>query len=416
MSRGDHERTTQLFYLWLRVLGLATLGHIYLPDYEQSGWLIPRLIGLVGGLCLILAPLTSTRSLSPFHRDLKTPLIGVCLSLAACKVYTILGHRDVLTQSLLLTTFYLLGAWGLWRPRSARYCLRTIVWCVSLTYGLAVLHKLNTDFLYTAQSCAIHGVEVALSLFDDGASSGVIHPYLKSLIAWATAHPTSVASCVLGLEWSLALLCWRHSRWIWGCGYAFHIPLTLTIAPAFGSVMAAGWSAGSLLGEQEYTDRSRVHRRAKLIAQPVVWIAILYGLHGLSPYIGIEVQHSAAMLSNLRVDPQCANSVVMPHIDYDPYIYLDEVHLGSRLLPRREEMIRETLWNLAALHAMRRNWCIPENRPLYLKGSYRGESLRIKDLCAPQALDHLDQQSVFPSGWQRYQKNLSRECHAACVH
>ena len=106
----------------------------------------------------------------------------------------------------------------------------------------------------------------------------------------------------------------------------------------------------------------------------------------------------------------------MPHIDYDPYIYLDEVHLGSRLLPRREEMIRETLWNLAALHAMRRNWCIPENRPLYLKGSYRGESLRIKDLCAPQALDHLDQQSVFPSGWQRYQKNLSRECHAACVH
>ena len=35
----------------------------------------------------------------------------------------------------------------------------------SMTYGLAVLHKLNYDFLFTSESCAIHGVEISLSLF-----------------------------------------------------------------------------------------------------------------------------------------------------------------------------------------------------------------------------------------------------------
>jgi len=179
--------------------------------------------------------------------------------------------------------------------------------------------------------------------------------------------------------------------------------------------MAAGWSAGTLLGRRKNV-RSHIWRPALICTHPVVWIVLFYGLHGLSPYFGIEVQHSAAMLSNLRVDPPCANSVVMPHFEYDPYIYLDEVQFGPNFKLRRQEVIRKTLWNLAALHTMRRNWCIKEHRPLYLKGVYGGVELMIEDLCAPHALSELNQSAFFPSGWQRYQKNLLRQCHAACVH
>ena len=406
LRRGD----VQLLYTWLRVLGLATIAHVYLPDYDQAGWLVPRIIGLAGGVGLILA---SRHPSSVFHRDYAVFLMMTCLILASGKVYTLLGLRDVLTQSLLLLCFYLLGAWGLWRPQQARSCLRGVVWCASLTYGLAVLHKLNADFLHTPQSCAIHGVEISLSLLDDGEASGFTHQLIRTLLGWAKHHPTAVASGVLGLEFSLALLCLRHSRWMWVWGSLFHLPLTLTIAPAFGSVMAAGWGAGTLLGPPLIRfDRVQTH----VTAQPVIWVVCFYGVHGLSPYIGVEFQHSAAMLSNLRVDPACANSVVMPRTSYDPYIYIDEVRFGSRSLPRREMIVRETLWNLSALHTMRRNWCIPENQPLTVKGSYARSPLIINNLCAPGALDQLSRDALFPSGWQRYQKNLSRTCHAECVH
>ena len=59
-------------------------------------------------------------------------------------------------------------------------------------------------------------------------------------------RPMVASSLVLFLEFMLCLLCLKRSKAVWLLGALFHIPLTLTIAPAFGSVMAIGWGAGTL--------------------------------------------------------------------------------------------------------------------------------------------------------------------------
>lgn len=411
-SRAEREAQSA-FRLWLRGLGLATLAHVMLPDYDQVGWLGPRLIGLIGAALLIFTPRPPPSAL---HRDMRHLWAMCCLTLAGVKLYTLFALRDVLTQSLLLVTLYLLGGWGLWRPKRSRLCLIAATWCVSITYGLAILHKLNADFLYTPQSCAIHGFEISLGLMEALSDTST---HLSELVEFTHQElrrsPTFCASVVLGLELSLAILCARRSPRIWLWGYLFHTPLALTIAPAFGSVMAAGWGAGSVLSR---VDPRRIHRapRPHLRASAVIWIPLLYGIHGLSPYTGLEMQHSAAMLSNLRIDPKCANSLIIPHSPYDPYLYIEEVSFGSSSLPKREQILRETIWNLAALHTMQRHWCIPEYRPLRIKGSTGGEMFLIEDLCEAHALRPLDRGSLFPSGWQRFQKNLPRRCHPACVH
>ena len=416
--------------VWMRALGLATIAHLILPDYDQSGWATPRALGWISALILLVTPARAVRSLYRMPRAL---WITACLTLAMTKLYTLLALRDVLTQSVLLMFFYILGALGLAYPHLAGRCARAAVWCTSLTYLLAILHKLNYDFLETPQSCAIHGVEISLSLIGDVSA---LTPLTHALASLAAAHPTLTALTVISLEATIAALCLAHSRWVWPLGVAFHLPLTLTIAPAFGSVCAVGWGAGRLLNDSRprrlwtrtyipyalYTSGVKRRTQPTLASSWVVWIPLLYGAHGaLSPYVGVEVQHSAAMLSNLRVDAACANSVVMPRLGAAPYIEITEIHWGERELKERARRTRATLWNLAALHTMQRNWCIPENRPLLIKGRRHSDTpdmyeFIIPDLCSVGALNTLDIDTWFPAGWQRFQKNLSRDCHAPCVH
>ena len=155
-----------------------------------------------------------------------------------------------------------------------------------------------------------------------------------------------------------------------------------------------------------------------MIRRPIriACIPLLYALHGLSPYLGVEMQHSAAMLSNLRIDPPCANSLIFPSLTDDPYIYIDDVQFGQVQRVKRTKIVRNTLWNLTALHTMKQNWCIPEQRPLRLTGSFRKQSFTIDDLCTDNSLDALTVGSMAPKGWQRFQKNLLRTCHTACIH
>ena len=67
---------------------------------------------------------------------------------------------------------------------------------------------------------------------------------------------------------------------------------------------------------------------------------------------------------------------------------------------------------------MQKNWCIEEQRPLKMRGRYLGQPFLIHDLCEQDALDKLYQYSHFPikGTWQRFQKNLKRDCHQACIH
>jgi len=441
--------------LWCRVFAVCLCVHLALPDYDAEGWLMPRVgLSLCAGLLL--------------WRPHGAWLLGVC----ALKLYTLLCLRDVLTQSLLLALWSgVVGVAALRGTRAtARAGLDAVRVTAALTYALASLHKLNGDFFDPATSCADHA--------------------LRQVAALWPALPTPLASpglAVLVVLWEIALagLVLTRSRWLWPVGLAFHLPLTLTLAPAFGAVMVAGWSAsvpareavawrrvirrpaerlgaligalgalglealvrgapdvwgqakvavvGGLLSVWWGALRSRARRVApggawrRARAHPAArWVGVAFVAHGLSPYVGLRVQHTAAMLSNLRIDPECHNAWLFPRYGgAGPYIYIDHVRFGGPeggaegLRPKRAQVLRETLWSPTALHTMRANWCTSALRPIALGGHWRGAPFELADLCAPDAFDALDQSWPSPSwlpGHQAFQKNLPRACHAACVH
>ena len=398
--------------LCLRALGLATINHALLGDYDQDGWFTVKMTTIFLGTLMVCTP----QKVSPQYRfdHFKISAITAAL-LFLTKLYTLFFLRDVLTQSLLLAMYFLVITISANKARERLSLLLSLCLLSASTYLLAIIHKLNFDFLYTAQSCAIHGYEISLSLIPSTlVESSTKIGILKILESW----PLVASLTVLGIELSLAILCWRRHKYLWYVGFIFHLPLTLTIAPSFGTVMAIGWGAGTMLGHK-VPRHSRVKRNSlKLILKHRILI-FLYFTHGLlSPYLGIEVQHSAAMLSNLRVDPVCANSMIFPKLNYDPYLHIDEARFGQVSRPKRIQKLKHGLWNFSALNTMQKNWCIKEQRPLYMQGHYLGQSFSIDDLCKPDALDKLQQLSNIPvlNSWQRFQKNLKKRCHQACLH
>lgn len=402
------KKSQMILGLWLRALGLATINHAYLGDYDQEGWLVPRFMTYLLGLLLVFTPSPNTNPYA--HKRFDLWQYG-CWFLFLSKVYTLLFLRDVLTQSLLLTCFYFISAYSLRYPKYTFGSLKTITVLTSTTYLLAILHKLNYDFLFSSQSCAIHGFDLSLGLVFTGEAVELKEQILVLLKQW----PLIAALTVISFEWSLSLLCLSHSKWMWYLGTVFHLPLTLTIAPSFGNVMAVGWGAGSLLTifnrsiKRNYLKFSTLH----------IWMIIIYALHGtLSPYLGVEVQHSAAMLSNLRIDPPCANSLIFPPVNESPYVYIQDAQFGQTLRPKRIKILREGLWSLTALVTMKNNWCIPENRPLFMSLKYYTQNYELKDLCEPKSLEQLYNNVGYLSflNWQRFQKNLRRQCQQKCVH
>jgi hypothetical protein len=421
---------------WGRAFGVASLVHLTLPDVQAPGWLIPALMEGVGALWLL-------------HR----PAAGAFALCAVGTALPLLFLRDVLTQSMYLTWAASLGFVGaLGKGGDVRGAVRLLT---ASAYAVAALHKLNTDFFDPGVSCANHAV----------AQVSARWPWAEPLAALDGALPF----LVLGLELALAWLVLRGSPWMWLWGLVFHLPLTVTLAPAFGPVMFSGYVAAtrtrdaaiardiwrrhkgrlclgglllvatdglsigelegpvliaklfvagaiaagalSLVGRPARAAAPRSSLGAKLVA--VGWL-----LHGLTPYLGLQYQHTGAMLSNLRVDVACHNSVVFPSslMATDPYLHIDSARIGRGQRAARERVLEASLWNIAALHTMQRNWCVPELRPIQLKGSWRGRAFEIADLCDDDWLDALPGARWLPAGFQRFQKNLGQACHAACIH
>lgn len=418
---------------WARAFALGSLLHLTLPDFEQAGWTGPRLVEAVGAVWLLLRP-------SPW----------AFLLCGVSTLWPLVMLRDVLTQSALLTVFAAVGIAGCRGWRDALSAVRLVT---ASTYGLAALHKLNTAFFDPTYGCANHAWAQVVARA----------PPLAALPLPEAALPF----VAVAVELALAVAVWRRSRWMWPLGIAFHLPLTVTLAPAFAGVMfvgyaaavpardwvrlrhiarrhplpiaAAGLMAGGLDatlvgGVPEWGPWLKVIAAGALLAwtTPLLFtrrpprpparraarlLALAWVLHGLTPYFGVQYQHAAAMLSNLRIDEGCHNSLVMPEAlrGADPYIRIDEASIGDGARPEREAAVRATLWNLAALHTMRRNWCIPELRPIRFSGTWRGRPFEIVDLCAEDWRDALPG-AWWPAGFQRFQKNLLRECPTACVH
>lgn len=417
--------------LWTRAFAVASLIHIALPDFQQDGWVFPALLEGAGALILLVRP----------------SLVGFGLS-AVGTLWPLLFLRDVLTQSTLLTAWATLGFIGL----AVRAESQTVLTCVRATVGgtylLAALHKMNSAFLDPAYSCAGHAFRQV-----------EVHWYLPSLTILDPALPY----LAIGLEIVLATAVLRRSRWMWPLGLLFHVPLTVTLAPAFGPVMWAGYVAamaprtlvrwrrvgwrwavfGAVLGVlvelglHQGLDgplvaikmaaagallmvaaRAWANDRTWSPLKPIGWFVLgLWMVHGLTPYLGLQYQHTGAMLSNLRVDEGCWNSLVIPELvrGADPYIRIDEASIAGGKRAKREQVLRESLWSLPALETMHQNWCIPEQRPIRLAGHWGGEGFVIEDLCDE------DWRTMLPGssglmGYQRFQKNLRRMCPTACVH
>jgi hypothetical protein len=263
----------------------------------------------------------------------------------------------------------------------------------------------------------------------------------------------------------------------WALAVAFHIPLTITMAPAFAFVMFAGlvayvtqddrvefvqtiqryggWIAGSsglAIGFSVFfaatpPDPSMIFREwilwALLLALSIhvvrMWrveegprhratswwprlVAAMFIINGLTPYVGVQYQHAAAMLSNLRIDEGCWNHALIPESARltEDYVRIDVGYFGEPgRLVEYEKIMAEQLWNPPQIRQMQRNWCKHPVRPFYIQGTFRGLQFEIPDLCSatdfPFEDDGFFGVEIFPD-FLRYQKNLMRECPQACIH
>lgn len=447
-----------------RVYIIGSLAHLWLGDAWQREWAPYNLLyvlGLVGlgvwGPVALAWLLCALGALGPllFARDVLTQSVILCLmassALIACLRINPEATPDLASSSTAQAE----------RTLQAWHAMTIVV------YLLAALHKLNADFFNPTVSCAQYGWGKLLSYW------GVL-PLTPS---WAWLLPVTI----ILTELMIAALLWLRPRWAWTLAIAFHIPLTLTMAPAFAFVMAIGHAASiSTKAKTQLLELWRRHRIKLLLSagsitaisqiqhhlatqdellptmmlkelamwamlglsllylrrpphsEPttprrlgaLAWVFALLMLgNGLSPYLGIQAQHAGAMLSNLRIDRGCWNSLVMPEAIRltEDYVRVERAQFGDERYQRTYELtLKSQLWSPPQLRQMRRNWCKPHARPFTLEGSYRERRFIIQDLCDPLEPWAFEDDGIFgvellPNAL-RFQKNLQKTCPQVCIH
>lgn len=435
---------------------LAALSHLWLGDAVHPDWWAGNAAMLAGTLLLAWRRV---------HIGWWLCALGALLPLWF--------GRDQLTQSMLLLFFSTSAGLGhsydAWRggDRGAQATLACWRVFTIATYALAALHKLNAQYLDPTYSCAVYGWDAVLKYWNIGWETP------SWMLAWLP-HFT------LMLEGGIALLhLTGRSRLAWPLTIIFHIPLTVTMAPAFAFVMLAGhaafvgeedlrrvrevrwqwiglaalaltivslglhgsWPEASMMPKEwllwtlllgfgamwppwrqdawtrSWRTPAGVARRAAVVG------ALLYVVHGLTPYLGVQYQHTAAMLSNLRIDRGCWNSSVFPESVRvtEDYIRIERAWLGE---PGRHEKTEKTLtmhlWSPPQLRQVRRNWCKPATRPLFLEGTWRQRPFVIEDLCDEASPWPFEGAGFFGveifGDYLRFQKNLERTCPQKCIH
>lgn len=454
------------------VMGLA--AHLWLADAWHQDWIVADALMVIGALGLLI-----TRG---------GTLAWAIAALGA--MWPVWFARDHLTQSVLLAALGAAQAVGAWhdarRPRTDDHpgaeAAARFGWAMTwITYALAALHKLNADFLNPETSCAVYGLDKTLTYW-----------HLRADAALTTTLAAYAPHLTLVMEGGIvALYLLRRRRAALILAIAFHIPLTVTMAPAFVFVMLAGHACA--LTDEDTTSLTRTIRaawprlavaatllttlslwrhgawpeplmvpkewwlwlclatllldtgspRALLAASPppplslpprstrarrlVSLAALLFALHGLTPYLGVQFHHTGAMLSNLRIDAGCWNHLLIPEAARltDDAIRITHASLRTPSPhPNIDATLTEHLWSPPQLLQMRRNWCPgTPRRTLRLQGTYRHKPFTIEDLCAPDLAttmrpftgDGILGVSIFPD-YLRYQKNLKRACPQTCIH
>lgn len=431
---------------------VASAAHLWLADAAQADWATANAIYVVG---LILLAAT---------RGAAVGWIGCAAGLAIPLWF----HRDQLTQSMLLLLVCAAGTWAMTRrAQDVRGFLRTVQGLTLATYLFAAFHKLNRDFFDPAVGCTTYGLREIAEYYR-------LDPAFFDVFAGGHAY----LAVALELAIPLAYL-WGRRDFARVLAVVFHIPLTLTMAPAFAFVMAVGHAAfvtpgdaerlaavlrrdgrrfllaavlvtsTSLLAHGAWPEWTMVPREAALWfalfwftaawirtlrageridtleragKMPMVVVGI-FVLNCLTPYLGLQFQHAGAMLSNLRIDRGCWNHLVMPEAlrVRDDYVRVDRVVFGRPgNIPDYEQTVLEQLWSPPQFRQMRRNWCRPEIRPFALEGEFRGRRFAIHDLCDDASPWPFEDDGIFGvelfDGYLRFQKNLLRACPQACIH
>lgn len=426
---------------------VASASHLWLADAAQPDWMPSNVIYIIGLVLLVL-----TRGAIGWF------VCAVALSIP------LLFLRDQLTQSGLLLAVCIAGGWALVRrPMDLRGFVSAARGLLVVTYVAAAFHKLNQDFFDPAVGCASYGLRELATYYrlDPQLFSGFDEFHAVLAVTLELAIPIAY---LLGRRNAARLL-----------AVVFHIPLTTTMAPAFAFVMAVGhaayltdedvdafrvaWrrrrgallavglglTAGSLLAHGEMPEWTMIPREATLWLA-LVWTIVVtfagpdppelsrsgwmprlivgaFALNCMTPYLGIQFQHTGAMLSNLRIDTGCWNHYVMPEAlrITDDYVRVDEVMFRTPgAIADYEQTVLEQLWSPPQFRQMQRNWCRPEIRPFAMSGVYRGERWAIEDLCDPEGAWPFGHAGVFGvevfGDFLRFQKNLTRECPQMCIH
>ena len=463
-----HDHPVYRLVVWCFVV--ASACHLWLADAWQLEWLFADLLYLAGLGFLAWRGAFAGWVLSAF--GLAIPLLFHRDQLTQSMFLLFVAVLGAVSTGRAAWRVVVGGGNGERAAGEVPAFLRSVQWLAILVYGFAFFHKLNTDFLDPQYSCALYGLREVTDYWH--------LPAIEVSASTAVLVPIGILLAEGGIA-ALHLL--RYRRVAWTVAVAFHIFLTFTMAPAFVFVMAVGHAAFvtredlAALGETlerrgpllivcaaavtlvslrqhgalpEWTMIPREFllwgtlglllatfppwsRRAWAVRpaqRPEAWFARilpavaagLFAVNCAMPYLGLQYQHTAAMVSNLRIDRGCWNSAVVPESVrlHDPYIRFDDVYFGEPGRdPEYEKIVLRQLWSPPQIRQMRRNWCMSDNRPFYLAGTYKGESFEIADLCAGKPLPFGEWRpfgvAVF-GDFLRFQKNLMRECPQQCIH
>ncbi len=133
---------------------------------------------------------------------------------------------------------------------------------------------------------------------------------------------------------------------------------------------------------------------------------------GATPYLGVNMQHAGAMLSNLRVDPGCYNHLLVPESVrlHDSTVKLTQITLRTPGAAPPAGAT-ERVYNSETLPLAARRWCQLSPAGVRLEGERHGAPFTLEDVCAEGALP----ESPLPR-LRRFQWNLEQQCPQRCIH
>lgn len=446
------------YQVYCRAYALACAVRLSLPDALQEEWLLPGLVYWLG------------IGLLAFNGCVAGWLL--CAIGAAVPIFTL---SDQLTQSayLLWCAVAALACWvggAAGRVERLDLGLATAVRLgTMLVYASASLHKLNVDFFDPAMSCANGGLALLLEQAN-----------AAELASWLNIESPWWPRLFVVFELGVVLLMWLRPAVGVLAAAALHLPLTIIFAPSFVFTMMSGWvcffSAEQLrllwrrwrrrwrqivvvglalfgisrvlffsnrwntdpdwclkeailwllfVGLFDAITMTRTNnrwggrgvwtRRAP-ISRRLTVLVLLFVANSLTPYVGIQFHHTGAMLSNLRIDAGCYNSLLFPESArlFDPYVRIDSIGFKAhRATAGSAAHVTARLWSVSALWRARQRWCRVHTEALPMAGMHDGRSFTVTDFCGETGWVFGEPRM---SGMRRFQTNLMRKCPQRCIH